>query len=123
VTNARRASQINAHWRGLRGEMSSYAGIVRTEAGLADLLRLIRLRREMIDDYYWRHTVTRDLLELRNIALFAELLAESALHRRESLGGHFREDHPHRSPESRDTVLRRQRVHPPASTRAERSLE
>ena len=32
--NARRASQINAQWRGLRGEMTSYAGIVRTEAGL-----------------------------------------------------------------------------------------
>jgi len=123
VTNARRASQINAHWRGLRGEMSSYAGIVRTEAGLADLLRLVRLRREVIDDYYWRHTVTRDLLELRNIALFAELLAESALHRRESIGGHYREDHPHRSPECRDTVLRRQRVHPPASTRPERNLD
>src|SRR3990167_7634986 len=30
--NLRRASQINAHWRGLRFDMTSYAGIVRTEA-------------------------------------------------------------------------------------------
>jgi L-aspartate oxidase len=75
----------------------------------------------MIDDYYWRHTVTRDLLELRNIALFAELLAESALHRRESRGGHYREDYPERSPESRDTVLRRGRVHPRAPRTPERS--
>lgn len=120
VTDRRRASQINAHWRGLRGEMTSYAGIVRTEAGLQDLLRLIALRREMIEEYYWRHTVTTDLLELRNIALFAELLTESALHRRETRGGHFREDYPDSVPASSGTVLRRQRIFPSPSDRFER---
>lgn len=44
--NARRASQINAQWRSLRGEMTSYAGIVRTEAGLEDLLQLIMKRKK-----------------------------------------------------------------------------
>ena len=122
VTNPRRASQINAHWRGLRGEMSSYAGIIRTEAGLQDLLRLVQLRRTVIEDHYWRHTVTTDLLELRNIAQLAELLTESALHRRESLGGHFREDHPGREPTSSDTILRRQRIYPSPSSRFERPL-
>jgi L-aspartate oxidase len=122
VSNPRRASQINAHWRGLRGEMSSYAGIVRTEAGLQDLQRLIRLRREIIEEYYWRHTVTTDLLELRNIALLAELLTESALHRRESIGGHYREDFPGREPLSSDTVLRLQRIYPSTSSRFERPL-
>lgn len=45
--NTRRASQINAHWRGLRSEMTSYAGIVRTEAGLRDLLQLIMKRKKL----------------------------------------------------------------------------
>lgn len=94
VTDLRRASQINAHWRGLRGEMTSYAGIVRTEAGLKDLLELILTRRQMIDDYYWTHAITRDLIELRNIILVAELIVRSALKRRESRGGHYREDYP-----------------------------
>ncbi len=120
VTDLRRASQLSAHWRGLRGEMSSYAGIVRTEDGLQDLLRLVQLRRAMIEEYYWRHRVTTDLLELRNIALLADLLTESALHRRESLGGHFRGDFQGREPQSSDTVLGRQRIYPSSSSRFER---
>jgi L-aspartate oxidase len=94
VIDLRRASQINAHWRGLRGEMTSYAGIVRTAAGLKDLLRLILMRRDMIEEYYRRYTITRDLVELRNISLLAELIVRSALQRCESRGGHYREDFP-----------------------------
>lgn len=94
VTNLRRASQINAHWRGLRGEMTSYAGIVRTEEGLHDQLELILTRKKIVEDYYWQHTITRDLIELRNIILNAELIVRAALQRRESCGGHYREDFP-----------------------------
>jgi L-aspartate oxidase len=92
VVDLRRASQINVHWRGLRGEMSSYAGIIRTEAGLRDQLSLVLARRDMIEEYYWKYTITRDLVELRNIILIAELIVRSALNRRESRGGHYRED-------------------------------
>lgn len=92
VVDLRRASQINVHWRGLRGEMSAYAGIIRTEAGLKDQLALVLARGAMIEDYYWKYTITRDLLELRNIILLAELIVRSALNRRESRGGHYRED-------------------------------
>ncbi len=94
VLDLRRASQIHAHWRSLRGEMTSYAGIVRTEAGLRDLLKLIQIRRESIENYYWKHSITRDLIELRNITLVAELIVRSALHRKESRGTHYREDYP-----------------------------
>lgn len=92
VVDLRRASQINVHWRGLRGEMSSYAGIIRTEAGLRDQLKLVLARRDMIEEYYWKYSMTRDLIELRNIILIAELIVRSALNRRESRGGHYRED-------------------------------
>lgn len=101
--NTRRASQINAHWRSLRGEMTSYAGIIRTEDGLRDLLELITNRHKIIEEYYWNHCITRDFIELRNIALVAELIVRAALARRESRGGHYREDfpmqyaHPHES--------------------------
>lgn len=106
LINYRRASQINAHWRGLRGEMHSYAGIIRTEAGLKDLLRLIKVRKSIIEEYYWQHSITPDLIELRNIILVAELIAYSALKRKESRGGHYREDYPHPLPYGEETILR-----------------
>lgn len=105
VVDKRRASQINAHWRGLRGEMNSYAGIIRTESGLRDLLQLIKVRRTMIEDYYSRHMVIRDLIELRNICLIAKLIVKSALLRENSSGCHFREDYPQKPNEKFDTLL------------------
>ena len=104
--NARRASQINAHWRGLRGEMTSYAGIIRTEAGLQDLLQLIIRRKKIIEEYYWQHCITRDFVELRNIILNAELIVSAALLRRESRGGHYREDFPEKSPRKHESIAR-----------------
>ena len=102
----RRASQINAHWRSLRGEMTSYAGIVRTEAGLQDLLHLITGRQKVIEEYYWKHSITRDFIELRNIILNAELIVRAALSRRESRGGHFREDFPNKSTHPTESISR-----------------
>lgn len=105
VTDLRRASQIRAHWRGLRGEMTSYAGIVRTEAGLKDLHQLILTRQQMVEEYYWKHVITKDLLELRNIILVAELIVRSALQRSESRGGHFREDYPEKDSVVKETIF------------------
>ena len=104
--NNRRASQINAHWRSLRGEMTSYAGIVRTEAGLDDLLQLIIKRTKIIEEYYWKHCITRDFIELRNIVLNAELIVRAALSRRESRGGHFREDFPNKNALAQESISR-----------------
>ena len=102
--NARRTSQINAHWLGLRGEMTSYAGIVRTEAGLEDLLQLIIKRHAIIEDYYWKHRITKDFIELRNIILNAELIVRAALSRRESRGGHYREDFPQKHTKGQESI-------------------
>ena len=85
--------------------MTSYAGIIRTEEGLKDLLKLILTRREMIEDYYWKYIITRDLIELRNIILVAELIVRSALNRHESRGGHFREDYKDQSDKTPNTIL------------------
>jgi L-aspartate oxidase len=102
--NDRRASQINAQWRSLRGEMTSYAGIVRTEAGLQDLLQLIMKRKQIIEEYYWKHSITRDFIELRNIVLNAELIVRAALSRRESRGGHYREDFPNKLERAKESI-------------------
>ncbi len=104
--NNRRASQINAHWQSLRGEMTSYAGIIRTEAGLSDLLQLIQKRKQIIEEYYWSHIITRDFIELRNIILNAELIVSAALTRRESRGGHYREDFQRKKNHAEESIAR-----------------
>ena len=86
--------------------MTSYAGIVRTEAGLEDLLHLIMSRTKIIEEYYWKHAITRDFIELRNIILNAELIVRAALSRRESRGGHFREDYPHKNKHAKESIAR-----------------
>ncbi|HAF87271.1 MAG TPA: L-aspartate oxidase [Legionellales bacterium] len=109
--NARRASQINAHWLGLRGEMTSYAGIVRTQAGLEDVLQLITQRKKIIEEYYKSHCITQDYIELRNIVLNAELIVQAALVRCESRGGHYREDFPQKYPFIRESISRQTLSH------------
>ena len=66
--------------------------------------RLRTLRRE-IRDYYFRYLVTPDTLELRNLAVCAELIVKSAQNRRESRGLHYNLDCPKTSDRIHSTVL------------------
>ena len=70
--------------------------------------RIANLQEE-IQEYYWDFIVTSDLLELRNIALVAELIVESALRRHESRGLNYNLDYPNADPAcaQRDTVLKK----------------
>jgi L-aspartate oxidase len=98
---------IAHNWDELRMLMWNYVGIVRTTKRLERALHRIELLKTEIDEYYAHFRVTRDLLELRNLVVCAELIVRSALNRHESRGLHFSRDFPRTLPVSFPTVLTR----------------
>jgi L-aspartate oxidase len=95
-------------WDELRRTMQDYVSIVRTDNRLRRAAyRLRNLRRE-VKEFYWGHTLTPDILELRNLVATASLIVDSALLRKESRGSHHTLDYPQTEARfDHDTVLRK----------------
>jgi len=101
---------VLAHnWDAVRRVMWDLVGIVRTDQRLAFAARRLKLLGEEIEHDVRRLRLSRDLVELRNIALVANLIVECARARPESRGLHYNLDHPRPVARlaRRPTVLRR----------------
>ena len=96
---------VSHMWDEIRRLMWDYVGIVRTNKRLARAAHRIKTLRREIRDYYFRYLVTPDTLELRNLAVCAELIVKSAQKRHESRGLHYTLDYPRQSKRPKQTVL------------------
>ena len=107
ATLPRETVLIDAHWDLVRRLMWDFVGIVRNDHRLAIAARYLEIFRRSIESYYWDFVLDRDLIELRNLSLVAELIVRCARERRESRGLHFNEDHPERDDArfAADTIL------------------
>ena len=88
--------------------MWDYVGIVRSNHRLERARRRLKLIAGEIEDFYHRAPVEEGIVELRNLALVAQLIIRSARLRKESRGLHYTTDYPKRDDRHflKDTVLR-----------------
>jgi len=91
---SRDKTAVGYFWETIRRTMTGLCGISRNEQRLTAARNVLASLKRSINEFYWDYRVSRDFLEVRNIADVAAIILDSALTRKESRACHYREDHP-----------------------------
>jgi L-aspartate oxidase len=85
---------IHHMWDEIRTLMWNYVGIVRSTKRLQRASHRLKNILNEVTEYYSQFQIHSDIIELRNIAIVADLTVECALKRQESRGIHYNLDYP-----------------------------
>ncbi|KAF1082668.1 MAG: L-aspartate oxidase [Candidatus Rifleibacterium amylolyticum] len=94
VEKAREEVLLLHNWEEIRRIMWNYVGIVRSFERLRRARNRIDMLKTEIQDYYSRHRVNRNFIELRHLIVVAELIVDAAMKRDKSVGLHYNIDCP-----------------------------
>jgi L-aspartate oxidase len=100
---------IKHNWDQVRQLMWDYVGIVRRKKRLDLIQNRLSWMLKEIKEHFYDYLLTPDLVELRNLAVIADLIVQSASLRRESRGLHYILDYPAKNDREflRDTILQK----------------
>lgn len=108
-SNADEMIVIHHMWDEIRRLMWNYVGIVRSTKRLLRAQTRLKNILSEVKEYYSHFQIHSDIIELRNIAIVADLTVECALRRHESRGIHYSIDYPFARPDEqtppKDTIL------------------
>ncbi len=93
-TNSDEMIVISHMWEEIRRLMWNYVGIVRSTKRLERAQHRLQNIMHEVKEYYSNMKIHSDIIELRNIAIVADLTVQCALKRKESRGIHFSLDFP-----------------------------
>ncbi|QDK44281.1 L-aspartate oxidase [Bdellovibrio sp. ZAP7] len=96
---------ITHMWEEIRRLMWNYMGIVRSNKRLERAQHRLENILSELKGYYSNMKIHSDILELRNIAIVANLSVECALRREESRGIHYNIDFPEQQDPAHDTIV------------------
>ncbi len=86
------APLIYQDWNVIKMTMWNHAGIIRTRKGLERAQADLNYHAHRITRFYREAVLDRDIIELRNGVVTAQLVVSAAIHNERSIGCHFRRD-------------------------------
>ncbi|MEI6731083.1 MAG: FAD-binding protein [archaeon] len=108
ATEMRDQVTIGYYWETIRRTMNALCGMSRKGERLQAALDLIESMRKGINQFYWDYHISKNFLEVRNVADVAKIVVASALERKETRACHCREDFPDTLPAyNKLTIIRR----------------
>lgn len=92
VTDSDEEVVLAHNWGEIRRLMWDYVGIVRTNKRLARARHRIDLLKTEIQEYYSKFKISKNLIELRNLAVIADIIITAATARTKNCGLHYNLD-------------------------------